>query len=135
MSTQWKHTFKDRLATPEEATRSIERGRSIFIGSGAAEPNVLVEALVTHGQHLADNHIVHLLTLGPAPYVRPGLENRFRHTAFFIGSKEGLRVSGVEELVGELYLADISVPPVLYAGPRLGLEIGPLFACDVSRGR
>ena len=52
MSTQGQHTFKDRLVTPEEATRSIERGRSIFIGSGAAEPNVLVEALVTHGQHL-----------------------------------------------------------------------------------
>jgi len=42
--------------------------------------------------------------------------------------KEGLRVSSVEGLVGELYLADISVPPVLYAGPGLGLEIGPLFA-------
>ena len=44
--------------------------------------------------------------------------------------KEGLRVPSVEELVGELYLADISVPPVLYAGPKLGLEIGPLFARD-----
>ena len=42
--------------------------------------------------------------------------------------KEGLRASGIEECVGELYLADISVPPVLYAEPALGLEVGPLFA-------
>ena len=42
--------------------------------------------------------------------------------------KEGLRAPGVYEHVGELYLADISVPPSLYAEPALGLEVGPLFA-------
>src|SRR5262249_13954117 len=42
--------------------------------------------LVEHGQHLADNEVVHLMTLGRAPYVEPGLERRFRHTAFFIGA-------------------------------------------------
>jgi acyl-CoA hydrolase len=29
---------------------------------------------------------VHLLTLGPAPYVKPEFSQRFRHTAFFIGA-------------------------------------------------
>ncbi|RMG94914.1 MAG: NAD(P)H-hydrate epimerase [Chloroflexi bacterium] len=42
--------------------------------------------------------------------------------------KEGLRAGGVESLVGELYLADISVPPELYAEPALGLRVEPLFA-------
>jgi NAD(P)H-hydrate epimerase len=41
--------------------------------------------------------------------------------------KEGLRASGVSEHVGELYLADISVPPSLYKGAKLALEVGPLF--------
>jgi NAD(P)H-hydrate epimerase len=50
--------------------------------------------------------------------------------------KEGLRASGVEERVGELYLADISVPPALYAEPALGLQVGPIFAeSDVVRLR
>jgi len=31
-------------------------------------------------------------------------------------------------LIGDLYLADIGVPPELYR--RLGLDIGPLFADD-----
>ena len=44
--------------------------------------------------------------------------------------KEGLRASGVALHVGELYLADISVPPSLYTKPPLGLSIGPLFARD-----
>lgn len=41
--------------------------------------------------------------------------------------KEGLRAPGVEEHVGELYLADISVPPSLYMRAKLALEVGPLF--------
>ncbi|MFQ5614027.1 MAG: NAD(P)H-hydrate epimerase [Anaerolineae bacterium] len=50
--------------------------------------------------------------------------------------KEGLRAPGVEARVGELYLADISVPPSLYAEPALGLQVGPLFAeGDVIRLR
>ncbi|MDX1688422.1 MAG: NAD(P)H-hydrate epimerase, partial [Candidatus Promineifilaceae bacterium] len=50
--------------------------------------------------------------------------------------KEGLRAPGVEEQVGELYLADISVPPELYAGPGLELEVPPIFAeADVVRLR
>ncbi len=42
--------------------------------------------------------------------------------------KEGLRAEGVKAQVGELYLADISVPPELYAAPALGLEVGAIFA-------
>lgn len=41
--------------------------------------------------------------------------------------KQGLRAAGAEGLVGELYLADIGVPPSLYAR-ALGLEVGPIFA-------
>lgn len=42
--------------------------------------------------------------------------------------KEGLRAPGVEAQVGEFYLADISVPPDLYAEPAFNLNVGPLFA-------
>jgi len=81
----WKSVFSTKVTTTEEAVALIQPGRRILIGSGAAEPVALVEALVTHGDHLSDNEIVHLLTLGPAPYVKPELAHRFRHSAFFIG--------------------------------------------------
>ncbi len=42
--------------------------------------------------------------------------------------KQGLLAPNVAEQVGELYLADISVPPRLYAAPALNLEVGPVFA-------
>lgn len=40
--------------------------------------------------------------------------------------KTGLATPEVRQRMGELYLADLSVPPALYG--RLGLEVGPLFA-------
>ena len=42
----------------------------------------------------------------------------------------------MEALVGKLYLADISVPPELYASPALDPSLGPLFdRADVIRLR
>ena len=41
--------------------------------------------------------------------------------------KAGLRAPNVERQVGELYLADIGVPPSLYATAALGLQVGPIF--------
>ena len=42
--------------------------------------------------------------------------------------KQGL--DNHDNVVGELYLADISVPPNLYAGKDLNLNIGPIFSHD-----
>ena len=42
--------------------------------------------------------------------------------------KEGLRTPDTLAHVGELYLADISVPPALYGEPALDLAVEPLFA-------
>jgi NAD(P)H-hydrate epimerase len=49
--------------------------------------------------------------------------------------KTGLRSPDAEGCVGELYLADIGVPPSLYASPSLGLEVSSrLFATgDIVR--
>ncbi len=44
--------------------------------------------------------------------------------------KEGLRVPSVQAAVGELYLADISVPPELYGGPGLEHTVDAIFAQD-----
>ena len=42
--------------------------------------------------------------------------------------KEGLRQASVGQHVGELYLADISVPPELYGNKQLGLTVGNIFS-------
>jgi NAD(P)H-hydrate epimerase len=50
--------------------------------------------------------------------------------------KVGLLGETAVSHVGELYLADISVPPALYASPALQLTVGPIFAAsDIVRVR
>ncbi len=44
--------------------------------------------------------------------------------------KTGFRAAGIKAQVGELYLADISVPPELYASPALQLNVGNIFAAS-----
>ncbi len=41
--------------------------------------------------------------------------------------KKGLVANSIEEIRGELYLGDISVPPALYRSASLQLEVGPIF--------
>jgi NAD(P)H-hydrate epimerase len=44
--------------------------------------------------------------------------------------KHGLYSETAGGYVGELYLADISVPPELYGDPALDINVGPIFARD-----
>ena len=44
--------------------------------------------------------------------------------------KSGLLAPQAKPFVGDLYLADIGVPPELYAAPSLGLQVGRIFAHD-----
>ncbi|WP_437775977.1 GNAT family N-acetyltransferase [Sorangium sp. So ce1097] len=119
-ATDWQTRFADKITTAEQAIRAIPRGRRIPVGSGAAEPSDLVNAMVESGDHLADNEIVHLMTEGPAPYVRPGLERRFRHTAFFIGQnlREAIHEGRADFM--PVFLSDI---PNLILSRRVRIDV------------
>lgn len=56
----------------------------------------------------------------------PGVVVRASATMTLALPKHGL--TATRHLVGELYVADISVPPGLYASPPLNLAVGPIFA-------
>ena len=75
-----------RLApvTPDEAVSGIRSGDRVYIGTGAAEPDSLVEALTARAGALRDVRIIQALTFGPARYVAPEHARSFRVTTFFI---------------------------------------------------
>ncbi len=116
----WRERYADRIATPEQAIQRVKPGRRILVGSGAAEPCALVNALVKDGTHLQDNEVVHLLTLGEAPYVRPELQDRFRHTAFFIGPnvREAINEGRADFL--PVFLSEI---PLLIRSRRVRIDV------------
>ncbi len=67
----------------------------------------------------------------------PGISIRATATVTLALPKQGLYAATAQDHVGDLYLADISVPPELYAHPSLGLQIpADLFAhSDIVRLR
>jgi len=62
----------------------IKSGNSIFIGTGCGQPQHLVNALVEHSGHVYDAHIVHLLTMGAAPYADEKFREKFKMNSLFI---------------------------------------------------
>lgn len=116
----WQIRYAAKIATAEQAVRLIHPRQRILIGSGAAEPGGLVEAMVTHGTHLAGNEVVHLMTLGSAPYVQPGLEGRFRHTAFFIGANVRAAVQEGRADFMPVFLSEI---PQLITSGRVHIDV------------
>lgn len=119
----WRQRYADKVVTAEEAIRAIPPGRRILIGSGAAEPVTLVRALVEKGDHLADNEVVHLLTLGPAPYAEPEHAARFRHMAFFIGPNVRRAVQEGRADFMPVFLSEI---PELIRSRRVRIDVALL---------
>ena len=65
----------------------IEPGHRIFIDSGCAEPIELTKKLTDLGPKIPDIEILHFLSLSDLDYYKTagGIEDLFRHNAFFIG--------------------------------------------------
>ncbi len=80
----WEEKYSDMVVSPKEAVQRIQPGFRVFIGTGCAQPQRLVDALVARHADLADIEIVHLLTLGDAPYAQKELTNHFTVNSFFI---------------------------------------------------
>lgn len=81
----WQDDYRSKVTTAREAMKAVQSGMRVLIHPGCAEPEALVEALITRAPHVKDVEIIHLLTLGRADYIAPEMEGHFRHNAFFIG--------------------------------------------------
>ncbi|MFX0037283.1 MAG: GNAT family N-acetyltransferase [Candidatus Hermodarchaeota archaeon] len=65
----------------------VKPGNRIFIDSGCSEPIDLTKKLIELGRTLPDVEILHFLSLSDLDYYETagGIEDLFRHNAFFIG--------------------------------------------------
>src|SRR5579871_3477862 len=81
----WESEYKRRLQSADEALERVKSGMRVYIQPGCAEPETLVEALMRRGPAVHDVEIVHMMTMGCAPYTAPEMAGHFRHNAMFIG--------------------------------------------------
>lgn len=119
-SNDWKVKYKELLASPSKAASMVNPGQRVFIGTGCAQPEVLVQALTDRADELHGTEIVHLLTQGEAPYTRKNLLEHFRVNSFFIA--ENVR-DVIQQGMGDytpIFLSDI---PRLFVSGQIPLDV------------
>lgn len=115
----WQETYASTIATPAEAVARIRPGQRVFVGTGCGEPQALSHALAARSRDLSDTEIVHLLTLGEAPYASKELSNYFRVNSFFIA--DNVR-SVIQEGLGDYTPIFLSEIPRLFSSGQLPLD-------------
>ena len=107
MSMSWEMDYKKRLKRADDALQCVKSGMRVYIQPGCAEPETLVEALMRRGPDLHDVEIVHMMTMGCAPYVAPEMAGHFRHNAMFIGSNVRAAINDGRADYTPIYLSEI----------------------------
>ena len=87
LSSLLKRYSKKKMTIDEAIRKYISPADRIFIDSGCAEPIDLTAKLIELGPELPDVEILHFLSLSDLDYYETagGIEDLFRHNAFFIG--------------------------------------------------
>ncbi|MFC1657173.1 GNAT family N-acetyltransferase [Candidatus Moduliflexota bacterium] len=115
----WRERYREMVMAPAEAVARLKPGNRVFIGTGCAEPIALVSALTDRAGELADVEIVHLLTMGEAPYADRKMSECFRVNSFFIA--ENVR-GHIQEGLGDYTPIMLSDIPRLFHSGQLPLD-------------
>ncbi len=117
---KWKEKYEGMLATAEEAVAAVRPGQRVFVGTGGAQPLQLVRALVARHAELADTQVIHMLTLGEAPYAFKDLSDHFSVNTFFVA--DNVR-NIIQEGYGDytpIFLYDV---PQLFESGQMPLDV------------
>jgi acyl-CoA hydrolase len=116
----WDIDYKRKLMSAYDAVRCVESGMRVYIHPGCAEPEVLVEALIERAPYVRDVEIIHLMTMGSAPYVAPEMQGHFRHNAMFIGGNVRQAVNEGRADYTPVFLSEIEG---LIESGQLGVDV------------
>ena len=103
----WESEYIQKLQTADAAVRFIKSGMRVYVQPGCAEPETLVEALIRRAPEVHDVEIVHMMTMGAAPYVAPAMAGHFRHNAVFIGANVRDAINEGRADYTPIYLSEI----------------------------
>jgi acyl-CoA hydrolase/GNAT superfamily N-acetyltransferase len=113
-----KAAYPKKFATEEEVFSNIRRGNHIFVASGCGEPQYLIQAMTryveSHPKAFFDAEILHIYSLGVAPYTEAKYKSNFRHNSFFIG--DSTRDSINKGMADYTPISLSHVPSLLHSG-------------------
>jgi len=122
--TAMKKEYPEKFVAENELFKTVRRGDSIFIGTGCGEPQYLVKLLTdyveSHPKALFDAEVMHVWTLGVAPYTDEKFKYNFRHDSFFVGDNTRAAVNkGVADYT-PLFLSQI---PALFRNGVVPVDV------------
>ena len=108
---EMKRIHPEKFVSEDEVFSHIHRGDRIFIHTACAEPQYLVQALIkfveSHPKAFFDAEVVHVWTLGVAPYTDEKFKYNFRHNSFFVGDNSREAVNRGMADYTPLFLSDV----------------------------
>ena len=99
--------YRSKLVTAREAVNCVESGMRVYIHPGCAEPEALVEALMSRAPYVKNVEVIHLLTHGTSPYCAPEMAEHFRHNALFVGGNVREAVNAGRADYTPIFLSEI----------------------------
>jgi 4-hydroxybutyrate CoA-transferase len=115
----FRRIFHEKLVSADDALRAVGSGDHVYVHPGCATPQRLLDALVARAD-LERVQVMHLMSMGRADYVRPGLETRFRHVAFFAGKNVRDAINAGRADYVPVFLSEI---PRLFRGGRVRVDV------------
>ncbi|MCK5151539.1 MAG: 4-hydroxybutyrate coenzyme A transferase, partial [Candidatus Thorarchaeota archaeon] len=120
VTNNWTERYKDKIVDATHAIKQIKRGTRILLGTGCGIPHHLVKELAANADRMADNEIVHLLTIGDTPSADPKFQSQFRHNTFFVS--DNIR-EAVSEGRADYTPAPLSDIPHFFTSRRIPLDV------------
>jgi acyl-CoA hydrolase/GNAT superfamily N-acetyltransferase len=120
MSANISKLYDERKRSADEFIKLIGPGSRIFIGSGAAEPQTLIQVLIEKGKYIQDHETINLIELGTTPYAEAILSKPFHQNAFFIGQNVRDAVNEGRAEYTPIFLSEL--PALIHSG-RLKIDV------------
>ncbi len=119
-----RQKYPEKFADLKTAFGHIHRGQTIFISTACGEPQFLVRSLIdfveSNPKAFSDAEVLHVWTLGVAPYADAKFEYNFRHNSFFVSDSTRDAVNAGLADYTPVFLSQV---PALFRKRRVPVDV------------
>ena len=119
-----RRRYPAKFGSEELIFGHVHPGDRIFIGTACGEPQYLMGALMryveAHPKAFLDTEVMHVWSLGVAPYADERFKDNFRHNSFFIGNSTRQAVGRGAADYTPIFLSQV---PALLRSGRVPVDV------------
>ncbi|MBD3180272.1 MAG: GNAT family N-acetyltransferase [Candidatus Latescibacteria bacterium] len=120
MAFQVSKEYERKKRSVDSIVKVINPGSRIFIGSGAAEPQTLINMLIEKETSIKDHETINLIELGVSLYAESVMKKPFKQNAFFIGQNVRNAVNEGRAEYTPIFLSEL---PALISSGQMKIDV------------